>query len=411
MCHQRCQSQRLMEYVYLDNNATTPLHPEVAEVMAGCYRDGYANAASQHGPGQRARRLVEDAREGIAELLGAATGTTRSDFVVFTSGGTEANNLAVRGLAGADDGQLVISAIEHPSVSEVVDQMVREGFDACQVPVTRSGAIDADQLSSRLTEDTRLVSLIWGNNETGILQTMAPIADLCRKHNIPLHTDAVQVVGKLPIDFHKLGVATMSFSAHKFHGPRGIGGLLVRNDIALQPLLYGGFQQLGRRAGTEPVELIVGMFAALRIWHRQADAQLTRVKQLRDQLEGHFRQAEPSIVIHSANEERLPHTTSASFLGVERQTLVMALDLAGVACSTGSACASGSSEPSPVLLAMGLQEDLIESALRFSVSVLTTPADVDLAARRILTVYRDLRQKNELRKGGSGPRKPVVKGV
>ena len=360
---------------------------------------------------QRARRLVEDAREGIADLLGAATGTTRSDYVVFTSGGTEANNLALRGLAGTGGGQLVISAIEHPSVSEAVDQMVREGFDAYRVPVTRGGAIDADQLSRRLTEDTRLVSLIWGNNETGVLQTMAPIADLCRTHNIPLHTDAVQVVGKLPVNFHQLGAATMSFSAHKFHGPRGIGGLLVRDDIALQPLLHGGFQQLGRRPGTEPVELIVGMFAALRIWHRHADSQLAHMKLLRDQLEGHFRQADASIVIHSANEERLPHTTSASFLGVDRQPLVMALDLAGVACSTGSACASGSSEPSPVLLAMGLQEDLIESALRFSVSALTSPADVDLAARRILAVYRDLQRKNETRKGGSGPRKPVVKGV
>ncbi|HJN10010.1 MAG TPA: cysteine desulfurase family protein [Pirellulaceae bacterium] len=400
-----------MEYIYLDNNATTPLHPEVAEAMAACYRDGYANAASPHGLGQRARRLVEDAREGIAELLGAVTDTTRSDYVVFTSGGTEANNLALRGLAGASGGQLVISAIEHPSVSEVVDQMAREGFEARRVPVTHSGAIDGDQLSSRLTEDTRLVSLIWGNNETGILQTMAPIADLCQKRNIPLHTDAVQVVGKLPIDFHKLGLAAMSFSAHKFHGPRGIGALLVRGDIVLQPILRGGFQQLGRRAGTEPVELIVGMFAALRIWHHQSDSWLSHMKQLRDQLEGRFRQADASIVIHSTNEERLPHTTSVSFLGVDRQPLVIALDLAGVACSTGSACASGSSEPSPVLLAMGLKDDLIGSALRFSVSALTSAADVDLAASRILQVYRDLRQKNETRKGGSGPRKPVVKGV
>lgn len=400
-----------MESVYLDNNATTPLHPDVVEVMVECYREGFANAASQHGPGQRARRLIEDAREGIAELLGAATGTTRSDQLVFTSGGTEANNLALRGLAGVGGGKLLISAIEHPSVAEVVDQMVREGFEACQIPVTSGGVLDTDQLASHLTEDTRLVSVIWGNNETGILQSMPAIADLCRKHNIPLHTDAVQVVGKLPIDFHQLGLAAMSFSAHKFHGPRGIGGLLLRKDIALQPLLRGGFQQLGLRPGTEPVELILGMFAALRIWRQQSDSWLAHMKQRRDQLETLFRQAEPSIVIHSSNEDRLPHTTSASFPGVDRQPLVIALDLAGVACSTGSACASGSSEPSPVLLAMGLNEDLIGSALRFSVSALTSPSDVELAGRRILQVYRDLRQKNEARKQGSGPRTRVVKGV
>lgn len=400
-----------MDHIYLDNNATTPLHPEVAEVMAECYRAGYANAASQHGPGQRARRLVEDAREGIAELLGAAVGTTRSDHLVFTSGGTEANNLAVRGLASGGGGRIVVSTVEHPSVSEVVNQLAREAVEACRVPVTRDGVIHADQLAEFLTDDTRLVGIIWGNNETGVLQTLGPIADLCRQRGIPLHTDAVQVVGKLPVDFQGCGAATLSLAAHKFHGPRGIGALLVRHDIALQPLLRGGSQQLGQRAGTEPVELIVGMFAALRIWHREADARLARMQQLRDRLECQLREAEASIVIHGVHAPRLPHTTSVSFPGVDRQHLVIALDLAGVACSTGSACASGSSEPSSVLRAMGLEEGLVESALRFSVSGLTSPPDVDLAARRILQVYRDLRRKNEVRKEASGPRKPVVKPV
>lgn len=400
-----------MDPIYLDNNATTPLHPEVAEAMAECYRAGYANAASQHRPGQQARRLVEGAREGIAELLGAKVGTANSDHIVFTSGGTEANNFALRGLAGRHGGRLVISAIEHPSISEVADQLVREGFEVCRVPVTRSGTVDTDQLASLLTDDTRLVSIIWGNNETGVLQDLRPIADLCRERDVPLHTDAVQVVGKLPVNFHVSGAATLSLAAHKFHGPRGIGALLIRGDIALQPILRGGFQQLGQRAGTEPVELIVGMFAALQVWHRQAAARLAHITKLRDQLESLLRLAEPSIVIHSATAERLPHTTSASFPGVDRQPLMMALDLAGVACSTGSACASGSSEPSPVLLAMGLEAELVGSALRFSVSALTSPLDIDLAARRILQVYRDLRRKNETRKGSSGPRKPAVKGV
>jgi len=383
-----------MNHVYLDNNATTPLHPEVADVMAECYRAGYGNAASQHTPGQQARRLVEQARDGIAELLGANIDSSLADRVVFTSGGTEANNLAVRGLVGTNRGRLIISAIEHPSVSEVVDQLVREGFEACRVPVNNSGTIDTDQCARLITDDTRLVSVIWGNNETGVLQSLGPISELCRECDIPLHTDAVQVVGKLPVNFRQLGVATMSLAAHKFHGPRGIGALVVRSDIALPPLLRGGFQQLGQRAGTEPVELIVGMFAALRIWHRESDARQSRLQQLRDRLEGHLIHAELPIVVHSSDVPRLPHTTSASFPGADRQALVMALDLAGVACSTGSACASGSSEPSPVLQSMGLDEGLIGSALRFSVSAFTSLADVDLAASRILQVYRDLRQKN-----------------
>lgn len=399
-----------MDRVYLDNNATTPLHPEVAEVMARCYQAGYANAASQHEPGQRARRLVEDAREGIAELLGAAVGSAQSDHLVFTSGGTESNNLALRGLAGSDAGRLVISAGEHPSVSEVVDQLVREGFSASRVPVGRNGIIDHEQFAQLLDDQTRLASVIWGNNETGVLQDLPPLAELCRARDIPLHTDAVQVVGKLPVRFQQLGVASLSLSSHKFHGPRGIGALLVRHDVALQPLLRGGFQQLGQRAGTEPVELIAGLFAALRIWQRESTARCDLLQRLRDQLENHLR-TEPAVVIHGATADRLPHTVSASFPGVDRQPLVMALDLAGVDCSTGSACASGSSEPSPVLQAMGLEEALIESALRFSVGALTTPSDVDLAARRILQVYRDLRQKNESRKGPAGPRKPAVKGV
>lgn len=400
-----------MEHVYLDNNATTPLHPEVAEVMAEAFRAGYVNAASQHGPGQRARRLVEDAREGIGELLGATIATTPADQVIFTSGGTEANNMAIRGLAGAAGGSLVISDIEHPSVSEVVDQMSHEGFEARRVPVDECGQIHAARFADIVTSTTRLVSLIWGNNETGVLQDLRPLAEICQNRDVPLHIDAVQVVGKLPVSFHESNVATMSLAAHKFHGPRGIGALLVRRDITLQPLLRGGFQQLGQRAGTEPVELILGMFAALRIWRREADVRQAQLTRLRDRLEEQLCDAEPAIVIHSAMARRLPHTTAASFPGVDRQPLVMALDLAGVACSTGSACASGSSEPSPVLVAMGLDEALIGSAVRFSVGTLTTPGDVDLAVRRILQVYRDLRQKNEARKGGSGPRTSLRKGV
>ncbi len=400
-----------MPHLYLDNNATTPLHPEVAAAMSAAYQAQYANAASQHGPGQRARRIIEDAREGIAGILGASVAAAAADQVIFTSGGTEANNLALRGLGLADRRRLLISATAHPSVTEVARQMAREGLEVVPARVDRQGQLIWDAFEPQVGDQTRLVSILWGNNETGVLQAIEPIAVLCRDRQVPLHVDAVQVAAKLPVDFRELGATSISLAAHKFHGPRGIGALVVRHGTTLEPQLRGGFQQLGLRPGTEPVELVVGMFVALQIWQRDAVARRRHLERLRDQFESELRSAEPAIVIHGAATRRLPHTTSASFVGVDRQPLAMALDLAGVACSTGSACASGSSEPSPVLQAMGLDQGLVDSALRFSVGALNTSAEITSAVRRILQVYRDLRHKNGVRKVIAGPRQPFSKGV
>lgn len=432
-----------MQSVYLDNNATTFLHPEVAEQMARALQAGYGNPASQHATGRRARRVVEDAREAIAELLGAQP----QDRLIFTSGGTEANNLAIRGFVTSHSrpgdqrsaalqerrglggpvqgeqaqpvdassldtgepaqlsmqsgrlreateslGQIIVSAIEHASVQDCCRNLAETGWDTVVLPVNLQGQVCVESLAQRLNDQVRLVCVMLGNNETGVLQPVAQLASLALARAIPFHTDAVQAVGKIPVHFRQLGVTSLAFCAHKFHGPRGIGGLLVRERVPLEPLMQGGFQQAGLRPGTEPVELIVGMFAALRLWQHEAAERQERLTALRDRFEAMLLQEAPELVIHGRLVDRLPHTSNISFPGVNRQALIMALDLAGIACSTGSACASGSSEPSPVLLAMGLADALVDSALRFSWGVLNTEAEVAQAVRCILRVYRDLKQ-------------------
>jgi cysteine desulfurase len=386
--------------IYLDHNATTPLLPEVMDAMRACWAEPQLNPASQHSFGRRARRVLEDAREHIAELLGAVTTGTSPDRVVVTSGGTEANNLAIRGLArarkvGTAAGHLVISAIEHPSITVLADVMERRGWQVDRLGVDARGVVRSEELRRLLRPETRLVAAMLGQNETGVLQPVGELTAICAEHAVPLHTDAAQVVGKLPVNFRALGAATMTIAAHKFHGPLGIGALLVRHDIELQPQLFGGFQQAGLRPGTEPVALVVGMCRALELWHAERDDRQRRMRELRDRFEQRITAGWPAARIIGAGAERLPHTSLIAFVGLDRQALFMALDQAGVACSAGSACASGSSEPSPALMAMGLAAAVFNSALRFSLGATTSVAEVDEAARRILYCCNDLgRQKD-----------------
>jgi len=397
-----------MKPIYLDYNSTTPLVPEVARAIADCYAAGYANPASGHWAGRRARRVLKNAREQIAQLLGADTTSSQADQVIFTSGGTEANNLAIRGLAGGDKindpGHGIISAIEHPSISGVAENLERLGWRIDQLGVTRDGVVRVDQLAKLLTKETRFVSVMLGNNETGVLQRVGELAEQCATVNVPLHTDAIQVAGKLPIDFQSLGVAALSLSAHKFHGPCGIGALVVRHGIQLQPILYGGFQQSGIRPGTESVALTVGMLKALQLWQTEKDTRTARWTELQNSLETGLKAGWPDVVINGAGAPRLAQTSNVSFPGLDRQALIMALDVAGIACSTGSACASGSSEPSPVLLAMGCNEAIVAGSLRFSLGVGTTPQEVSEAVHRILVVCRNLQRQKEASKMLSTPR-------
>jgi cysteine desulfurase len=402
-----------MQTIYLDNNATTLILPEVAQAMAECFAAGYANPASQHAPGRRARAVLEDAREGIGRLLGADLSGVNADRVVFTSGGAEANNLAVRGLAQANSaaaaGRLVISAIEHPSVVGPAEHLAAQGWRLDRLGVDAEGVAEIDDLV--LDEETRLVSIMLGNNETGVLQPVAEAAARCRATGVLCHTDAVQAVGKAPVDFRALGVDALSCAAHKFHGPRGIGVLIVRHDAPLGPILYGGFQQAGLRPGTESVALAVGMHRALQIWDEEQPARTARMTALRDRLEAALGEGWPEAVINGRQAARLPHTSSVAFPGLDRQALAMALDQAGVACSTGSACASGSSEPSPVLLAMGCPEAVVEGSLRLSLGALTTVEEVDDAARRILRVCNMLRGEKSPGISPSTPPAGTSKGV
>jgi cysteine desulfurase len=365
-----------MTPIYLDNNATTPLLPAVWEAMRPFAVDVVGNPASAHAAGRRARRALEDAREQVAALLDA-----HPDEVVFTSGATESNNLALLSLAGDPPGQLISSLIEHPSVVEPLRRLAERGFMVDWLRVSPTGILQLGDLA----DTTRLVAVQLANHETGTVQPIPMLPTT-------LHCDATQAVGKIPVRFHELGATTLSLSAHKFHGPKGIGALLVRRGTKLRPLLFGGHQQQGRRPGTEPVALVVGLAAALDLAVRAMPARRETVVALRRRFLGHLQTHAAPIVVNGGGEG-LPHTLNLSFPGVRADLLLMSLDLAGVACSTGSACSSGSLLPSPVLQAMGVADDVLRSAMRFSLSFLLTTAEIDEAGRRVADAVNRLRKE------------------
>lgn len=377
-----------MQDIYLDNNATTQPLPEVVETVARHLRESYGNPSSRHGIGRRARKVLEDSREQIASILGAMPSE-----VLFTSGGTESNNLAILGLTTGRQGTILISPGEHPSALEACLVRERQGWNLETLPVDGSGLfakID-DQLAGGAT-DIGLAAVILAHNETGVIQNLAPLMELARQRQFAVHLDGVQAVGKIPVDFKTLGATTLSFGAHKFHGPRGIGGLLIRDGIRLAPqFAVGGLQETGRRAGTEPVALVAGMAKALEIWQRTVAERTSYVSGLRNHLESLLQQLAGPIVVNGQAAARLPNTLNVSFPGVDGEALLVALDLEGVACSLGSACASGSIEPTPILVAMGLSPDLYRSAVRLTLSCLNTKEEVEEAANRIAGILKHLR--------------------
>ena len=287
---------------------------------------------------------------------------------------------------------MIVSSIEHPSVAEAAKQLAGAGWQVDWLPVDQHGVVDVAALEKLLTERTRLVSVMLGNNETGVLQPVTELTEICRQRNVAMHTDAVQAVGKIDVHFGSLGASALSFTAHKFHGPLGVGGLLLQPDAQLAPQTWGGFQQAGLRPGTESVALVAGMRAALELWHAEAATRQARMTELRDRFEQLVTAEIPDAVVVGKSANRLPHTSNIAFVGHDRQALVMAFDQAGIACSTGSACASGSSEPSPVLLAMGCPEEVIRGSIRFSLGAETEAAEITEAARRICLICKQLRQ-------------------
>ncbi len=372
-----------MAPIYLDHNATSPLDPEVFGAMRSHWLSG-GNPESRHAAGRAARRALDRARETVARVLGAD-----ADEVVFTSGGTEANNLALFGLARSHPpGRLLTSPIEHPAVSEPVARLAAEGWAVDHLAVTAEGRAEVD--AAVFAPETRLATLMLANNEVGTLQPVAHLARLAAVRGLAVHTDAVQAVGRVPVDFHALGVATLAASAHKLHGPMGVGVLLVRKGTALVPWLLGGGQQAGRRPGTVPVPLCAGLAAALEIWDRVQKARIARWHQLRDRLAtGLLAALGPAAVIiqgPSDRDARLPQTLNVGFPELDGDALLMQLDLAGVCVSFGSACASGANTPSPTLVAMGIPEERLRSSVRFSLGATTTEADIDEALRRVVEV-------------------------
>jgi cysteine desulfurase len=373
-----------MDLLYLDNNATTPLLPAVAEAMRPFLSEIYGNPASSHAAGRRARRALEDARERAADLLGAYP-----DELIFTSGATEANNLALLGLAGEPPAHLLASPVEHPSVLEPLRHLAVGGFILQLLPVDGRGIVRAAALVDALRPDTRLVAVMLANHETGAVQPVRTLAEAVGGRAL-FHCDAVQAAGKMPVDFHALGVATLSISAHKFHGPKGVGALLLRRGVKLMPQAFGGHQQQGRRPGTEPVALAVGLAVALELAQRERDQRRAHVLRLRERFLERL-QADAGPVVVNSPGDGLPHAINVSFPPLKADLLLMNLDLAGVACSTGSACSSGSLLPSPVLQAMGVSHEVLHSAMRFSLSPLLSEAEIDEAGRRVAMVVRRLR--------------------
>jgi len=372
-----------MRRIYLDNNATTALDPLVREAIDQTYARYQANPASQHADGQAARSVLEDARDAI----GAALGVGRDDRLVFTSGATESNHMALLGLAGSRPATVLISAVEHPSVQGAASFLRERGFTTRELPVDHQGRIDLGRFAELLTPKVAVVSVLYANHETGVIQPIDQIAAICRSKGIVFHTDAAQAVGKVPIEFARLGVDAMSIAPHKFHGPPGVGGLLVRKGLTIQPMFLGGFQQGGLRPGTESVALAVGFRVALELAAAGPWRHLRTLTELRDGFEAGLVDRIP-IVVHGCGALRVPQTSCISFPGADRQRLFLALDLAGISCSTGSACASGSSEPSPVLQAMHVREELVGSALRFSFARTNDLQDLSEAVDRIVAVYQ-----------------------
>jgi len=371
----------------LDANATTACLPDVIEAVARCLAECPGNPGSRHALGRRARQVLESSRESIAAILDADP-----EELLFTSGGTEANNLALFGLARGPAKTIVLSPGEHPSNLEACRTLMKRGWALNRLPVNPEGHFTAGSLASLQWPDVGLATTILAHNETGVIQDVGPLIAECHAHGVPIHLDGVQAVGKIDVSFHQLEATSFSFGAHKFHGPRGVGGLLLRQGTKFSPLMHGGHQEQSRRPGTEPVALIAGMAKALELWHRdrlQRDKHLTA---LRDRLEAMLVELAAPVIVHAAGARRLPNTLNIAFPGLDGEALLVALDLAGVCCSLGSTCASGSMEPAPILLAMGCSSEIAKASVRFTLSVLNTADEIDDAARRIAAVATRLRK-------------------
>jgi cysteine desulfurase len=370
--------------IYLDHNATTPVRREVAEAMAAALREGFGNPSSVHAEGAAARAAVERARESLAALVGCAPRE-----VLFTAGATEANNTALGPWLGSLAGErrhVVSSNVEHPSVEEPLAALERSGWRVTRVPVAADGLLDPDAVAAAIGPDTALVTLLWANNETGVVQPMARLGELARERGVPLHADATQCLAKLPVDLASAGLAALSLSAHKLGGPKGVGALVLRGEPAFEPLLRGGPQERRRRGGTENVPGIVGLGVAAALAARELPERARELARLRDRLWDGIAAKIPRARRNGSPTQVLCNTLNVEFAGVAGELLLQALDLEGIAVSAGAACASGAIEPSHVLLAMGRSPREARAALRFSLGHGVDDGQIE----RVLTRLPDL---------------------
>ena len=373
--------------IFLDNNATTQPLSEVTAAVVAAMSEWFGNASSSNRAGERARRLLRDSRESIARLIGASP-----DSISFTSGATEANNWVLQRICKKAGNSLVTTEAEHSSIKILCDFLEADGTQVERLPVDECGRVNVEQLAEAVSHETTLVSVHWVNNETGTVQPVEEIAAICRERGVLFHTDASQAVGKLQVDVGKLGCDFLSFSAHKFHGPQGVGGLYIRPGVKLPSLMFGGSQELGRRAGTENLPGIAGAGAAATQRHHGINATIERLQQLRDRFESAVLAQVQDVFVNGDVAHRICNTTNLRFEGVDGEALVARLDQRGVRCSQSSACTNQRPEPSYVLRAMGLSESEAYASVRFSVSVLNSDDEIDESAGILAGLVAELRR-------------------
>jgi cysteine desulfurase len=377
-----------MRVVYLDNNATTRTAPEVVESMLPYFSSLYGNPSSMHAFGGQVAKAMQQAREEVADLIAADP-----QEIVFTSCGTESDNAAIWGTLNSypQKNHIITTRVEHPAVANLATYLSKKGYAVTALPVDREGRLDLDQLAAAITDQTALVSIMWANNETGVIFPLEAIAQLVKSRGVVLHTDAVQAVGKLPLNLKKIPVDLLSFSGHKLHAPKGIGVLYIRKGTRFTPFIIGGHQERGRRGGTENVPYVIGLGRACVLARANLDQETHRVRVLRDKLEQGILDRIPGVLINGSRQERLPNTVSVSFEYVEGESILLLLSNLGICASSGSACTSGSLEPSHVLRAMGVPFTAAHGSIRFSLSVYNTEEEIDFVLEHLPPIIERLR--------------------
>ncbi len=383
-----------MKRIYLDHNSTTPLHPEVLEAMLPYYKEAFGNPSTIYSFGQETRKATDEAREKVANLIGASP-----EEIIFTSGGTEADNLALKGVAAALEKKgkhIITSSIEHHAVLSALEYLEKRGYKVSFLPVDKHGWLHPGQVEEAITSQTTLISVMHANNEVGTIEPISEIGEIARKAGIYFHTDAIQTIGKIKVNVDDLKVDLLSLSAHKFYGPKGVGALYVRKGTRIHPLLHGGYQERRRRAGTENVAGIVGLAKAAEIASKEMVQQSRRESNLRDRLEKMIKENINHCRLNGRPTRRLPNTLNVSFEFIEGESLILNLDLKGIAASTGSACTSGSLEPSHVLIAMGVPPEIAQGSIRFSLGRDNRKEDIDYTVKNLVEIVGRLREMSPL---------------